>query len=49
MLPPFLERVKIGDLAVGDARVDLLCQRHEHDVSVRVLRREGDPDVVIVS
>jgi len=49
LLPPFLERVRIGDLAVGDARVDLLCQRHEHDVSVRVLRREGDPDIVIVS
>jgi glycogen debranching enzyme len=49
LLPPFLERVRIGGLTVGDARVDLLCQRHEHDVSVRVLRREGDPDVVIVS
>jgi glycogen debranching enzyme len=49
LLPPFLERVRIGDLAVGDARVDLLCQRHEQDVSVRVLRREGDPDIVIVS
>jgi glycogen debranching enzyme len=49
LLPPFLEEVRIGNLAVGDARVDLLCQRHEHDVSVRVLRREGDPDIVIVS
>jgi glycogen debranching enzyme len=49
LLPRFLEEVRIGDLAVGDARVDLLCQRHEHDVSVRVLRREGDPDIVIVS
>jgi glycogen debranching enzyme len=49
LLPPFLERIRIGGLAVGDARVDLLCQRHEHEVSVRVLRREGDPEIVIVS
>ena len=48
VLPPFLERVRIRRLTVGDARVDLLCQHHQHDVSVRVLRRKGDPDIIIV-
>ena len=47
-LPPFLNRARIGNLAVGDASVDLLVVRHEHDVTVNVLRRKGDVDVVVL-
>jgi glycogen debranching enzyme len=47
-LPPFLETLRIGALTLGDCRVDLLCERHDGEVVVRVLRREGDPEIVIV-
>jgi glycogen debranching enzyme len=47
-LPPFLDTLRIGNLMVADARVDLLCQRQDHEVGIRVLRREGDPEIVIV-
>ncbi|MPZ21163.1 MAG: amylo-alpha-1,6-glucosidase [Luteitalea sp.] len=48
MLPPFLEEIQIANLVVGDAVVDLLLQRHAHDVGVEVQRREGNVDVVVV-
>ena len=32
----------------GDAAVDLLLERHENDVGVRVLRRSGDVEIVTV-
>ena len=47
-LPPFLSRAKITNLQVGAASADLLVVRHEHDVTVNVLRRTGDIDVVVV-
>jgi glycogen debranching enzyme len=47
-LPPFLDTLRIGNLVVADARVDLLCQRQDHEVGIRVLRREGDPQIMIV-
>jgi glycogen debranching enzyme len=47
-LPPFLSRAKIMNLQVGAASADLLVVRHEHDVTVNVLRRTGDIDVVVV-
>ena len=40
-LPQFLEEVRIENLRVGKATVDLLLQRHPQDVSIRVLRMEG--------
>jgi hypothetical protein len=36
------------NLSVGGASVDLLLVRHEHDVTVNVLRRKGDIDVEVV-
>lgn len=42
VLPPFLHIVRIKDLQVGDGSLDLLFERHEHDVSVRIERRRGD-------
>ncbi len=47
-LPPFLEQVQIRNLQVGAGRVDLLLDRHEHDVGIRVLRRHGPVDIVSV-
>ena len=44
-LPDFIDRLELRDLGVGDARVDLLLQRYNHDVSVRVTRKEGPLEV----
>ena len=41
-LPASLDELRIHNLEVGDATVDLLLRRHEHDVGVNVLRRDGD-------
>ncbi len=45
-LPETIERIRLTNLIVGDARVDLALERHEHDVSVSVLSRQGDVEVV---
>ena len=47
-LPSFLSRAQIMNLTVGDASVYLLVVRHGHDVTVSVLRRNGNIDVVVV-
>jgi glycogen debranching enzyme len=47
-LPPWLRWVRLERLIVGDAAVDLLLERHENDVGVRVLRRSGDVEIVTV-
>jgi glycogen debranching enzyme len=47
VLPPFLERVEIRNLTIVEASVDLLIERHPHDVSLTVARREGDVEIVI--
>ncbi|MFB3816403.1 MAG: glycogen debranching N-terminal domain-containing protein [Candidatus Methylomirabilales bacterium] len=46
LLPPFLERVRLTDLRVADASVDLLLERHTGDVAINVLRREGQVQIV---
>jgi len=49
VLPAFLPKVRICDLRVGAARVDLLLTRHdEGDVGVNVLRRDGALEVLIL-
>jgi glycogen debranching enzyme len=47
-LPPSLEEIRIQDLVVGDASVDLELIRHDEDVGINVLRRDGDIGVVVV-
>ncbi|HYV35587.1 MAG TPA: amylo-alpha-1,6-glucosidase [Gemmataceae bacterium] len=47
MLPPFLKKVQIRNLRVGDASVDLLLQRHTYDVGVNVLRKQGKLSVSV--
>ncbi len=47
-LPPFPSQARIRNLQVGGASADLLVVRHERDVTVNVLRRTGDIDVMVV-
>ena len=42
VLPAFLETVRVQGLKVGDGKIDLLFQRHERDVSVRIENRTDD-------
>jgi glycogen debranching enzyme len=46
-LPPFLNEARILNLQVAGAHVDLALTRHEHDVSVNVLQRRGDVEIVV--
>ena len=48
VLPSFLERVRIMDLRVGDAVVDVQFERHGEEVGVSVMRKEGEVDVSVV-
>jgi glycogen debranching enzyme len=47
-LPASLGELRIHNLEVAGATVDLLLVRHEHDVGVNVLRREGDIEIFVV-
>lgn len=47
LLPPFLNRVEIRQLRVADAIIDLAFERHEHDVGVNVLRKQGEVEVLV--
>ena len=47
-LPESIEWIRLTDLAVGDALVDLQIERHPHDLGVTVIRREGDVEIVTV-
>jgi glycogen debranching enzyme len=42
VLPEFLDTVRVQGLKVGRGTLDLLFERHEKDVSVRIENREGD-------
>jgi glycogen debranching enzyme len=46
-LPAFLKEVRIVNLAVGEATVDLLLVRHGDDVGVNVLGRIGNLEVTV--
>jgi glycogen debranching enzyme len=47
-LPVFLRRLRILNLGVGSATVDLLLRRHIHDVGINVLRRQGEVEICMV-
>jgi glycogen debranching enzyme len=47
-LPPFISHARILNLQVGSATADLLLVRHEHEVTVKVLRRTGDIDAAVL-
>ena len=47
-LPQSIDSLRVTNLQVADAAVDILIERHPHDVGVRVLRRTGDVDIVSI-
>jgi glycogen debranching enzyme len=47
-LPESIDWVRLSDLTVGDAQVDLQLERHPHDLGVTVIRREGQVEIVTV-
>ena len=47
-LPDWLGHVRINNLRVGNAVVDLALRRHPHDVGINVLRKEGDVEVAVL-
>lgn len=47
-LPASLGELRIHNLEVAGATVDLLLVRHEHDVGVNVLRRDGDVQILVI-
>jgi glycogen debranching enzyme len=47
-LPPGVDEVHIERLRVGAATLSLLVRRHDEDVGINVLRRDGDVGVVVV-
>ncbi|MEX5216680.1 MAG: glycogen debranching N-terminal domain-containing protein [Nitrospiraceae bacterium] len=48
ILPVFLHELQIKNLTVGKASIDLLVRRHELDVGITVMHRQGDVGVVVV-
>ena len=48
VLPPALEWVRISNLTIPDARVDVRLDRSRDDVGVTITGREGTVDVVVV-
>lgn len=47
-LPEWITWLKIVNLVVGNATVDLLLERHPNEVGVTVLRREGEVEIASV-
>ena len=45
-LPEKLQHIRIRNLTVGSASVDLACERYADSVSVNILRRSGDVEIV---
>ena len=46
-LPPFLNDLEITNLRVGGSKVDLHLSRHGDEVSAKVVRRQGDAEILI--
>ena len=46
LLPEFVADARIRDLRIGEAEVDLLLERHPHNVGIMVLRRQGRIEVL---
>jgi hypothetical protein len=47
-LPRYLDEVRLHRLSVGPVQVDLRLRRHEHDVSINVMGRTGDVEIVAI-
>jgi glycogen debranching enzyme len=47
-LPEPIDWIRLTELKVGDATVDLQLERHPHDLGVTIIRRDGDLEIVTV-
>jgi len=47
-LPEKLQHIRIRNLNVGNATVDLACERYADSVSVNILRRSGEIEIVSI-
>ncbi|MBI4497550.1 MAG: amylo-alpha-1,6-glucosidase [Chloroflexi bacterium] len=47
ILPDFVDRIELRGLRVGDARTDLRLERSSTGVALRVLKVEGELDVIV--
>ena len=47
-LPQSIPVIRIRNLRVGDASVDLAIQRAKESVDISVLRKEGEIDIVSI-
>jgi glycogen debranching enzyme len=47
-LPAYLDEVRIRNLHVGTATLDLVLERHHHNVSIDVVRRDGEVEIVAI-
>lgn len=47
-MPPFLDYVTLNRLRLGDSMVDLKLHRHGNDVTLHLLRREGNARLMLV-
>jgi glycogen debranching enzyme len=47
-LPPSLDSVKISGLRCGGSSANLLFSRHQDDVGVNVLKRDGPLEVIVI-
>jgi len=48
VLPEGLESVDLGELTVGDSKVELVFARHEHGVDVNVVRKWGEVEILVI-
>lgn len=48
-LPSLVDDVTLRNLRLGESNVDIRVRRHRHDVSVEIVRQQGDARVAIVS
>jgi glycogen debranching enzyme len=47
-LPESIPVLTIRNLTIGDVQLDLLFERHPHDVGLSLLRRTGEVEVVVI-
>ena len=47
-LPDYLEKIEIRNLCIGQSSIDFALQRHEKDVSVYVLHKDGEVEIKVV-
>jgi len=48
VIPAFLDHVTLNQLSLGKSRLDLRLHRHGRDVTLNLLRRQGDAKVMLV-